>query len=39
MHRKSEMPIVVKIGETTQLIGSEGALLQRNLKEKGVSCD
>jgi hypothetical protein len=33
------MPIVVMIDETTQLIGNEGALLQRNLKEKGVSCD
>ncbi len=28
------MPIVVMIDETTQLISSEGALLQRNLKEK-----
>lgn len=32
MHRKSDMLILVMMDETTQLIRSEGALLQRNLK-------
>lgn len=34
--RESDMPIVVKMDETTKLIWSEGALIQVTFLKKGV---
>lgn len=34
--RESDMPIVVKMNETTKLIRSEGALIQVTFSKKGV---